>query len=181
MADDEHTSEPPQTVPGAPTVRKTRRPARTGEGAAGGAGGLAGAAATARPAPALAPWAVAWRTESAVEAARICDHLAEAGIRSSTSVELKRHAAMSTTEFVAVHVPEPDVDLAIARIEAHPDLFPGATSYSEPLRYSRGMWGRVRHAGPAAKVGYGCFVAVMGACALGIVLVLVGTLIASAT
>jgi hypothetical protein len=168
------TDEVGEVVPGAPRVRKTRRPASDIGGGAEGVG-------VGRAAPGLAPWAEAWRTESPVEAARACEHLEEVGIRTSTSNGILRHAAMGATEYVAIFVPAPDVDLAIARLEARPDLFPGATSFSEPLRYSRGMWGRVRHAGPAAKAGYGCFVAVMGACALGLVLVILGTLVAAAT
>ncbi len=46
-------------------------------------------------------------------------------------------------------------------LSKRPDLFGGATSYSEPLRYSRGMRRRLEHAPLPAKIGYWMMVALL--------------------
>ncbi len=106
-----------------------------------------------RPAPDLSAWTRAWSTESPVEAERAVDYLAERGIRARIDDGLKRHAALNTVEVSHVSVPATEVGLAIGLIEGRPDLFPGATSWSEPLRYRRGMWARVSQGGLPAQIG----------------------------
>ncbi|MEZ5177685.1 MAG: hypothetical protein R2746_05215 [Acidimicrobiales bacterium] len=94
------------------------------------------------------------------------------GIRARVDTGLKRHAAMNTVEVSHVSVPRTEVDLAVGLLEGRPDLFPGATSWSEPLRYRRGLWARVSQGGLAAQIGCVLF-------ALAIVVPIVVTLIVS--
>lgn len=107
-----------------------------------------------RPAPDLSPWEPAWSTESPVEAALAVSYLEAHGIRARVSTHLKRHVAMNTVEFTQVSVPATEVGLATSLLEGRADLFPGSTSWSEPLRYRRGLWGRVSRAGRVAQIGF---------------------------
>jgi len=134
-----------------------------------------------RSAPSLAAWVPAWSTESPVEAAAAADYLSERAIPSRSEVGVKRHAAMNTVEFTTLHVPSTEVELAIGLLEGRADLFPAATSYSEPLRYGNGMWAKVSRAGLAAQLGYLVFAGLIALIGVALVVLIVATLVAAAT
>ena len=99
-------------------------------------------------------WELVWRTESAMEAERAAEFLEKWGLAVRTQVGYKRHAAMNLVEVSEVWVEEGWGDHAEGLLSKRPDLFGAETSYSEPLRYRRGMRRRLQHASPMAKVGY---------------------------
>lgn len=117
-------------------------------------------------------WELVWRTESPMEADRAVDFLEKWGMPARTQVGYKRHAAMNLVEVSEVWVEEGWGEQAEGLLAKRPDLFGAETSYSEPLRYSRGMRRRLQHVSPIAKFAYyliwGTLIAMAGLILLGL-------------